>query len=159
MDTSGRMVSGTFMGGNGVDALLAMVVDADTNVFACGNSYSSDLPVTANPFQSTNAGSGDGYVVKFGMSEQLITSISSMTEFNSLFAYPNPATDFMTVSLTNGDQIDAIEIVDASGRVVQHLNVNGDIISVRLGELQAGIYFMKVVDDHSQSHVLRFVKE
>lgn len=159
MDTSGRMVSGTFMGGNGVDALLAMVVDADTNVFACGNSYSTDLPVTANPFQPTNAGAGDGYVVKFGMSEQLITTVNSVAEFNSLFAYPNPAADLITIGLTNGHVISSVEILDASGRVVQRSDLNGNPASVRITELTAGIYFMKVVDDNSQSHVLRFVKE
>jgi hypothetical protein len=159
MDTSGRMVSGTFMGGNGVDALLALVVDADTNVFACGNSYSTDLPVTANPFQPANAGSGDGYVVKFGMSEQLITAMLSSEEAHSLSIYPNPATDLITIELKNGNPVSRIEIFDASGRAVQQLNLQGQRISVNINDLPPGVYFMKVIDNNAQQHISRFVKE
>lgn len=157
MDTSGRMVSGTFLGGNGFEALLAMVVDADTNVFTCGNTYSTDLPVTANPFQQTNAGAGDGYVVKFGMSEQLITATLSSEEDQSFSVYPNPATDFITVDLKNGNSLSCIAIFDASGRMVRQLHSQSSRIDV--SDLNTGAYFIKITNDNAPSRVLRFMKE
>ncbi|CAN5913648.1 SBBP repeat-containing protein [soil metagenome] len=157
MDTSGQMISGTFMGGNGVDALLAMVVDADTSVFACGNSYSTNLPTGSNPFQATNAGAGDGYVVKFGMSEELIsTDVITVTENNSLLVYPDPATDFITIELLSNNLITEIEILDATGRVaVKQDKVQQNKISIYVSDLNAGIYLVKVVDDHSQLQTIR----
>lgn len=158
MDTSGQMISGTFMGGNGVDALLAMVVDADTNVFACGNTYSTNLPITANPFQATNSGAGDGYVVKFGMSEELVsTTIISAEENNSLVAYPNPATDFITIELPGANSINEIEILDATGRLVKQQKVQQNKTSINIADLNAGLYLIKVLDDKSQLHTLRLI--
>ncbi len=157
MDTAGQMISGTFMGGNGVDAFLALVVDADTNVFACGNSYSTDLAITPNPFQATNAGAGDGFVVKFGMSEQLIsTSVISSSAINSLLLYPNPASDFITIALTNEEEISLIEIVDATGRVVQRSEMQGGIVSIYIADLAPGMYFANVTDNNDQRHTVRF---
>ncbi|MDQ3109328.1 MAG: T9SS type A sorting domain-containing protein [Bacteroidota bacterium] len=159
MDTAGQMISGTFMGGNGVDALLAMVVDADTNVFACGNTYSTNLPLTSNPFQATNAGSGDGYVVKFGMSEELISTAVAPTNKNAtLLLYPNPAEDFLMINLIDGNSITQIEIFDASGRVVKRLNV-GNVSSIYTGDLESGIYFIKILDGSAHTHTLRFIKK
>jgi hypothetical protein len=156
MDTSGQMVCGTFMGGNGVDALLAMVVDADTNVIACGDSYSTDLAVT-NPYQNTNAGAGDGYVVKFGMSEQLLsTSSVSNAELHALTIFPNPADETLTIEM-KGSTISELKIIDATGRLVKCIYPEAEKITLNVNELSAGIYFIKALDNKSQSHTLRFI--
>jgi hypothetical protein len=157
MDTSGQMVSGTFMGGNGVDALLGLTVDADTNVFACGDTYSINL-ATANAYQLTNSGSGDGYVVKFGMSEQLVsTHLVFANETTTLSAYPNPADDFISLELTGGNIISGLQIFDASGRMVAHSTVQSARATLSTATLEAGVYFARVTDESLATHTLRFV--
>lgn len=56
----------TYLGGNGMDALFAVKVDSDGNVFATGGSNSVDFPVTPGTLKSSKpiASDIDGVVVK-----------------------------------------------------------------------------------------------
>jgi hypothetical protein len=158
MDSTGQMVSGTFMGGSGFDALLAIAVDADTNVVACGDSYSTDLAVTSNAFQNVNHTQGDGYVVKFGMSEQLVsTNDLSIAGENQLRIFPNPASDFLTIDI-KGKSISSVEILDATGRMIRKENYSGFSSAIPIHDLAPGMYFIRVLDDNQQMHVISFVK-
>ena len=160
MDTTGQMVSGTFMGGNGVDALLAMVVDADTNVIACGDSYSTDLAVTANAFQPVNNTQGDGYVVKFGMSEQLVSTGNNFpTAENQLQLFPNPADDFIAVS-AKGKEIVETDILDISGRIIWKENCSAySVVIIRTSDLAPGTYFIRMLDADHGLHSAPFIKK
>lgn len=155
MDTSGQMITGTFMGGNGGDGLLALTVDADTNVIACGSTYSTDLPVL-NPFQLINASNGDGYVVKFGMAEELL-STSIQTINNNVSVFPNPTNDYIFVS-TEGRRIAAIEIVDVSGRTVLLDHSNTDLIRIDCKQLVKGVYFIKITEPNLGVQICRFIR-
>ncbi|HET6992590.1 MAG TPA: T9SS type A sorting domain-containing protein [Bacteroidia bacterium] len=156
MDTSGQMVSGTFMGGNGVDALLAITVDADTSVITCGDTYSTDLPV-ANAFQSTNATAGDGYVLKFGMSEELPLSFSSVNADHSISLFPNPSDGNISVSTQKGIIV-KVDIVDMLGKLLICEHENAETVSLNVSDLSRGIYFLKVTDENSCVHVIRFIR-
>ena len=157
MDTAGQMVSGTFMGGNGYDGLLALTVTADTSVIATGDTYSSDLPATANAFQMTNHSNGDGYVVKFGMAEQSVSmNIISTTQNSGINVFPNPSNDFVTVS--SGEIISAIEISDVTGRRLGYFSENSSEIKMDFSNLPIGIYFLKVASSDSKIQIFRVVK-
>lgn len=60
------LVWSTFIGGSGMDALFAVKVDTDGNVFAVGGSNSVDFPMTADVIKSEkpDANDIDGVVVK-----------------------------------------------------------------------------------------------
>ncbi len=155
MDTTGQMISGTFLGGNGLDALLGITVDADTNVIACGDTYSTNLPV-ANAFQNTNGSNCDGYVVKFGMSEELIsTNTISVDEDNSIAVFPNPSNGIINITTLMGTSA-KIEIMDALGRVM--VTEEGSVSSIDVSYLSSGIYFLKIADVDSTIHVLQFIR-
>lgn len=57
----------SYVGGNGMDALFAVKVDSDGNVFATGGSNSTDFPVTEGTLKISKplASDVDGVVVKF----------------------------------------------------------------------------------------------
>ncbi|MCX7757260.1 MAG: SBBP repeat-containing protein [candidate division WOR-3 bacterium] len=68
-DSLGRRLWATCFGGGLSDVIYAVATDFQGNIFIAGNSYSSNLPVY-NPggnayYQSTNAGSFDGFLAKF----------------------------------------------------------------------------------------------
>jgi hypothetical protein len=158
MDTTGQMVSGTFMGGNGYDGLLALTVTADTSVITTGDTYSSNLPVTVNAFQMTNHFNGDGYVVKFGMSEELIsTNVISLNENNEIKVFPNPSSDFVTISSTD-KTISRIEILDVSGRLIKNIAANSFEVKVDVSDLSNGIYFLRVEDENNVGKVFRVIR-
>ncbi|MDD5482491.1 MAG: PQQ-binding-like beta-propeller repeat protein, partial [Kiritimatiellae bacterium] len=62
-------LASTFIGGGGADAVQAIVVDSQTNVYAAGWTDSVDFPVTNNtPFASLTNGDCDVFISKFDAS-------------------------------------------------------------------------------------------
>jgi uncharacterized protein (TIGR03437 family) len=60
-DGSGLVYS-TFLGGNDVDAAMAVAVDAGGNAYVAGTTYSADFPSAGSPFQATAGGGADAFV-------------------------------------------------------------------------------------------------
>lgn len=158
MDTAGTMVSGTYMGGNGVDAIYSLTVEpSDTSVIACADTYSTDLPVTPGAYQSSNEGSGDGFVVRFGMSEQLVMSgVEEIAAGSSVMVFPNPAADKVTIS--SDEEIIRVELFDENGRRVQQYNCNSKTWQLDLHSLDEGVYFLRVASNNGVK-VQRIVKQ
>lgn len=61
---------------------------------------------------------------------------------NNFSIYPNPVNDMVTISSLNNSEIAKVSITDINGRTVKEVNSNVSNISV--GDLNAGIYFLKV---------------
>jgi hypothetical protein len=76
---------------------------------------------------------------------------------NSLQLFPNPANENVTVSIQKG-MITAINILDVTGRSVKYEKENAKTVSFDVSELSKGIYFLKVTDENSGVHVIRFVR-
>lgn len=67
--------------------------------------------------------------------------------FSSNFSLsPNPVKDIFTVNAKNNIAVQNIKVVDINGRIVNELNnINSsDAMQVNIGELNAGVYFVKV---------------
>jgi Beta-propeller repeat/Abnormal spindle-like microcephaly-assoc'd, ASPM-SPD-2-Hydin len=59
------VLSATYLGGSGSDAVSGIAVDSSHNVYVSGTTTSNDFPVTANVLQSSLDSSGfDGFVTK-----------------------------------------------------------------------------------------------
>ena len=52
------LLYGSYLGGNGIDEPRSMAMDGDGNVYICGDTTSTDLPVSAGAYQRTYAGYG-----------------------------------------------------------------------------------------------------
>ena len=62
---SASLVLSTYFGGGGDDYGRTIVVDAIGNVYIAGITYSTDLAVSPNAFQSTSKGQGDIFLTAF----------------------------------------------------------------------------------------------
>jgi len=60
---------------------------------------------------------------------------------NDFRIYPNPATDEITVA-TNSN-INKIQLIDMSGKIVLSKNTSGETVQLNIGSLQAGIYLIQ----------------
>lgn len=163
MDTAGNMVSGTYMGGNGVDAIYGLVVTpSDTSVIACADTYSTDLPVTPGAYQSTNNGAGDGYVVKFGMSEEpvmnAVAQAAAQQENGLLRIFPNPATDFVKLK-TEGEIISRVELLDANGRLLRVQNFTATEAMIDVSGLSKGMYSLVIYSGKDERQVMKLLKK
>ena len=74
---------------------------------------------------------------------------------NNLKVYPNPASNQLTVS--QNDEISAIEIFNLMGQKVLSQNANSNEVTVNISSLSVGTYSMKVTSGNSQS-VVKVVK-
>ena len=59
-----HLVWSTYLGGSGVDELLAVTTDSNGNVYVLGSTTSADFPTTAGAFMRTLKGPSDAVVVK-----------------------------------------------------------------------------------------------
>lgn len=161
MDTAGNMVASTFQGGGGFDAVNALTITPDdTSVIACGNTYSTNLPVSPGAFQQSNYGQGEGYVLKFGMSEELSTvSVQNgmESENGTVIVYPNPAIDFIRITSQTED-LSRIEIFDATARLVYSGNANGKSTELNIASLAKGHYSIVIYSGKDAKQIVPLVK-
>jgi hypothetical protein len=65
-NSGGSLVWSTYYGGDGLDVTDGIALDASGNVYLAGNTFSANLPVTANAIQSSpGGGASDGFIAKF----------------------------------------------------------------------------------------------
>ncbi|MBI3509714.1 MAG: SBBP repeat-containing protein [Bacteroidetes bacterium] len=150
MDTSGNMISGTFMGGNGTDALYGECVTRDTSVIACGDTYSTNLAVTPGAYQMTNHSNGDGYVVKFPMREQLInmTTNDGGASLNTLVIFPVPAHDVLNFIYNETDQVRTYRIIDENGRIVGEVTSGKNLQQLEVSNYANGYYELALYNEN-----------
>jgi len=74
----------------------------------------------------------------------------------SAFVFPNPSNDFVNISATK--KITRIEIVDAQGRLIKSTNENSSEVKIDVSDLAKGIYFLKVLDENSNSETFRLIR-
>lgn len=77
--------------------------------------------------------------------------------FKSNFSlYPNPSNSVINISNPNSLEITSANISDVNGRIIKE--VNSSVQSLNIGELNAGVYFLKVVTANGQG-TTKFVKQ
>ncbi len=65
-NSAGSLLWSTYYSGSYFEEAHGVCVDASNNVYMCGNTYSSDFPVTVGAYQTALSGaSADAFVVKF----------------------------------------------------------------------------------------------
>lgn len=83
---------------------------------------------------------------------QQATGIKSESLDLKIFMYPNPATNFITIELTENVKTASVIISDVSGRKISEAQIsNGYYSQVDVSALDKGIYFVEVNDGNRRS--------
>jgi len=89
------------------------------------------------------------------------SSLTAVPKINThtlaLAAYPNPAHDELTLSVTGyaiSQPLDA-RMYDCTGREVKHFTISQPQYSVNVSQLAAGVYFLKARNDQSMLPVIK----
>lgn len=72
------------------------------------------------------------------------SGVNEYNDFSSCKIYPNPATDF--ISISSEISISRIDIYSYSGALIKQQNVSGNKAVINISDLNAGIYFVQVKD-------------
>ena len=77
-----------------------------------------------------------------------------------MIVYPNPATDNLTVELTqwNGTAVQA-RMLDLMGREVEQFEINGNTAVLNVAKLPVGVYFINIMTGDKQTVTQKFVKQ
>lgn len=150
-DTAGNFITASYFGGSAADDLMAITVNSDTMATCVGVTYSHNLPVL-NPYQPNYVSNGDGFAVRYKLSEEWLMNSSSATVNAStgVRVYPNPA-DRTGVVVCNAD-IQSCVVIGMDGRTVNAgVNLSGRAATLNTEHLPAGIYFIRVITERSET--------
>ncbi len=97
LNTVGNMlIHSTYIGGSDSDYGLSIALDASGNAYVTGGTYSLDFPTITNPFQASNGGDEDIFLIKLG-------SFTAPSEPLTLTAIPGDGHVFLSWSAPNDD--------------------------------------------------------
>lgn len=127
----------TYLGGSGADSAKAIALDAQSNVYIAGTTYSPDFPVTSGAFRTSNSGAYDAFIAKLnptattlvygtyagGAASEEATAIAVDTSGNVYVAGNSTSTDFPAMGAIQpqfGGTVDAFVLsLDAKGEALR----------------------------------------
>ena len=89
---------------------------------------------------------------------EVLTALNEHSSPAGISIFPNPCAHLLTVALPNTGSA-ALQLCDATGRVVLNARGNGDRVQLDLTDLGSGAYSLRVEQDGSVHHWQRIVKE
>ncbi|MCU0798182.1 MAG: fibronectin type III domain-containing protein [Candidatus Thermoplasmatota archaeon] len=69
----GRLMMGTYFGGSDYDAIYGIDIHGEGDLYACGQTYSSDLPVSEGAYDQNLDGGTDGFVMILNRTDSSLT--------------------------------------------------------------------------------------
>ncbi|MGZ3862059.1 MAG: T9SS type A sorting domain-containing protein [Bacteroidia bacterium] len=105
------------------------------------------LACTDAPLQAPNAPAQTATLYPF---TACLVGIQTISNSINLQVYPNPSNDKITLVLGNND-VHNIQLTDVSGRTVRSYSSSQTEFTIEKGELNAGMYLLKVTDSKGQS--------
>ena len=87
LDSTGKLLFSTYLGGSGTDAVTAVAVDGAGGIYATGSTDSQDFPAV-NAFQRTNGGYQDAFVAKLAAKGLALTYSTYLGGSGGVAGYP-----------------------------------------------------------------------
>ena len=90
-------------------------------------------------------GDGDfGYEASHNLYTSEGNNVNEIKPEDTFNIYPNPAKETLTIE---GPSIKQITIYSTTGQIVKKINCDDELVNINVGNLQAGIYFVNIIDD------------
>jgi Secretion system C-terminal sorting domain len=152
-DASGNVLWAKSTGGSSDDEANSITIDATGNAYVAGGYYSPTMPFGTNTLINVDntANTEDVFVAKLSN----IVGINEMNYSENISVYPNPATNDLTIEVS---QKSLIEIYNIEGRLIESTKTNNSFTKIDISWLSKGMYFLKASNDLGNA-VVKFVKE
>ncbi len=96
------------------------------------------------------------------MYSQVVAVNRLKSAVSKISIYPNPVSKFITLTVSDNQQIFSGKLINSEGRTILQLKGNVNQVNQHLNQhlvkLRAGLYVLKLVDG-KESYSVRFVKE
>jgi hypothetical protein len=90
----------------------------------------------------------------------IITGLEKAKEITlNCSAYPNPASDFLTLKVENYDNQNlSYQLYNISGILLENKKVTGNETAISMGNRLSGAYFLKVMDNQKEIKTFKIIK-
>lgn len=137
-------------------------VPLDNNIFTIFSTLNGDVPMYAGHFFANNKFLVVGFRMdtsNFQYGDIYGTFIPSSTSslipiefgYDNYLIYPNPAIDYIDVSILNDKIFNSINIYNVFGKKIIAQSINKDNIRIDVSTLSSGIYFVELTDGVSRN--------
>ncbi len=122
------------------------------NKFVMGAAAGSDvaeldlLAAAGTANTASSVGVFDNITATATATDTLLATNSAEMVTSTIEAYPNPATDVITISSKN-NEINSVVMTDINGRTVKNVNVTGTETQINISDLATGVYTMKIISN------------
>ncbi len=154
-------LSAVLLLGLGLTGLQAQTSVNATGTNASGSggsaSYSvGQLAYTTNT--GTNGSVSEGVQQPFEIS--VVTGIEEAKGINlSVTAYPNPTTDYLTLSIADFDASKlSYQLYDMNGKLLQNEKITGNQTNIVMSNLVPATYFVKVIQGNKEFKTFKIIK-
>lgn len=157
LDTAGTVELSNLYGGSNADYAHDICEVMQSKIIISGNTYSSDFPVTAGVFQTSQNGDVDAFAWQID-SSSIITSVPVTGKSNGIYLYPNPANNKTIITSLLPSNYTVL-IFDVLGKQVKKEQVfsDGTLEINGLENLNSGVYSVFIISDKKES-VFKLVK-
>ena len=154
-------LSAVLLLGLGLTGLQAQTSINATGGNASGSGGSSSYSVGQVAYQThtgTNGSVAQGVQQPFEIS--VVTAIEEAKGINlSVSAYPNPTTDYLTLSIKEFDISNvSYQLLDMNGKLLQNEKITGNQTSIVMSNLVPATYFVKVVQENKEVKTFKIIK-
>jgi len=135
-------------------------IGAQSGITSSGFSSDSVSYSIGLPFYTTNT--AEGSTISEGLIQIFIlgknTNINNLTVKIEAKVYPNPATSYLTLSLSKEGSYKVL-LYDNAGILLNEFNVNGLEYNIPMQNYSAGIYYLNVVSENKNIKTFKIVKK
>ena len=155
LDNAGTLVWEHVYGGSSWDAFNDVIFNSGGDLVLSGVSSSDDGDVSHN-HTSGVLKKKDFWVAKLNPNTTKINSVSNGQDLFDI--YPNPANDFLQISIEKTYSINRIKIISVDGKIVQEAKTSGYSTNLHVGTLPKGLYLIQVETIENKIMTKRFLK-
>ena len=117
----------------------------------------STIALTGPIFPNNSIYSKQSFVHFINVNDACRTnSVGEVSNQKDVVLYPNPADDYLNISITESINSEGIQIIDIMGRIVKETKFNKTRIDIR--SLKPGIYFIKIANKNHINRSYKFIK-
>lgn len=91
----------------------------------------------------------------------VVSGIAEAEEINlEVLAYPNPATDFVTLKINDVDEVQYMAFMyNINGRLIKNIEITDYETQIAMHDLVPSIYFLKVIKNEKEVKVFKIIKK
>ena len=101
-------------------------------------------------------GEVEDYTVNILPAKQEVSDRSAMAK---ILVYPNPASEFISVNLSDFENVKTLSCYDINGKLLTNKSVSSEIVQINISNFPSGIYYIIATTEEGEQINTKFIKQ